>query len=131
MRNEYKKLFNHLTPPDPPEDLLKNILHRIGEEKRIFVLKRRIVILWAGCFGSAAAFVPVFHLLKVQLVESGFFHFASLFASDPYAVTAFWDEFILSMLESLPVASVAILLSPVFIFLGSFRYLARDLERLA
>jgi ABC-type phosphate/phosphonate transport system permease subunit len=113
-----------------PEGIFERIMTRIRTERRILTFKRRLAILSVGFVGSSTAFIPAFKLLHSNLVESGFLQFFSLLFSDFGIITGYWKEFSMSLLETLPAASLAIFLAVVFVFLGSLKFLAKDIKLL-
>jgi hypothetical protein len=128
MPNDYEKLFSHLRAPEPREGLLEQIMFRIRRERRSFIIKRRIVIFSLGLIGSIVAFVPVLHLVKTGLAESGFMQYFSLLFSDTGLVAAYWQSFAFALLESLPVLSLAVLLITIFTFLESLKLLVQNMK---
>lgn len=127
MNQDLEKLFTHLEPPEPPAELLGRILNSIQREKGLRAAKKRIAIFSLGVLGSLVAAIPVFQAAHGAVVESGFSHFLSLIFSDFGTVITFWDKFIFSIFESLPVMNVALLLAVIFIFLGSLKYLVKNI----
>ena len=111
-----------------PEGILERIMVRIKAEQRFLTFKRRLAIFSVGLVGSGIAFVPVFRMVRVSFAESGFLQFFSLLFSDFGIVAAYWQSFTMSLLESLPVMSLAIFLAVILIFLESLRFLARDIK---
>ncbi len=110
-----------------PEGLFDRIICRIREERRLLVFKRRLAFYSVGAIGSLIAFIPAFGAMWTELAQSGLAQFISLIFSDTGAVFAFWDVFVLSILESLPALSIAVVFATLFIFLGSLKLLARDI----
>jgi ABC-type phosphate/phosphonate transport system permease subunit len=92
------------------------------ERRRAF----RIRIALAGSIGLAAlaAFVPAWNFLSSEAAQSGFAQFASLVFSDFSVVTAYWKDFLLSLLESLPVYGSLAVLGSLFAFGLSLRSLS-------
>ncbi len=111
-----------------PEGILDRIMARIKAEQRLLTVKRRLTIFSIGLIGSIAAFIPVFKMVQLEISNSGFLQFFSLLFSDFGTVAAYWQSFVLSLLETLPVMSVAALSAVVFVFLCSLRFLARDIK---
>ena len=129
MQKDYEKLFTRLKPLEPPEDLLNKILNNIQKEKRLLAIKKRIAIFSLGFLASAIGFIPASQAVYVNITESGFFDIFSLIFSDFGAIADFGSQYILSLLELLPAASIALLLTIMFALFGSLKYLAQDLTR--
>lgn len=130
MRQDFEKLFSYLKSPEPPAYLLKKIMAGIHEKSRLLSLKQRLVLFSLSLLGSLVAFVPALQTLRTALTESGFIQFLSLLFSDAETVIVYWQNFVYSLLETLPVMSLAIFLTIFFIFLGSLKLLTADLKTL-
>lgn len=128
MRKDYEKLFTHLKPLEPPEGLFEKITHHIREEQRLLTMKRRLVIFSIGIMGSLAAFIPVFKVVQTGFAESGFMQFFSLLFSDFGIVVSYWQNFAMSLLETLPITSLMMLLATVLVFLESLKLLIKDIK---
>lgn len=131
MHKNYEQLFSHLTAPEMPDNLFEKTIHRIQKERQSSILKRRVMILsigMIGIIGAVAAFIPAFKMAQTELYESGFPYFLSLIFSDFGTVAAYWQNFIMSLLETLPVMGLAILLLTILVFLGSLKFLAKNVK---
>ncbi len=128
MRKDYEKLFTHLESLEPPEGLFNRVMNRIKKEKQILILKRRLMVFSVGLAASVAIFIPVFKWAQADLYESGFLQFFSLVFSDFGIVVAYWQNFAMSLLETVPAVSLAILFATVFIFLELLKFWARDMK---
>ena len=126
MRKDYEKLFSRLEPLKPPEELFGKIMERIHRQERLAALRKRLIIFSIGLAGSLAAFVPALRLMQQSLAESGFAQFFSLIFSDFGIVLTYWQNFALTLLESLPALSIAVFLVTIFVFLESLKFLVRD-----
>lgn len=128
IRKDYEKLFSHLEPPALPEDLFARILLRIRREQHFRALKWRFGFFALMLVGTATAAIPAFRSAQSSFAESGSMQFLSLLFSDFGTVAAYWQNFSLALLESLPVMSVAILLAVILGFFQSLRFVARDFK---
>lgn len=128
MTHEFERLFKELPrAPEPPVGLLEAALGRIHRERFRLAIRRKIAWSCAAlvsglCLGFAG------RAAWAEASSSGFFASSSLLFSDPGVVAAYWDKFILALLEALPAASVAVLFVALAAFLGSARGLARSLS---
>lgn len=86
-----------------PHGLFERVMTRISREQRLY-LWRRIIVSCAACIALFAACVPVWRALVAELGESGFFQYATLLVSDFKSVAALWQDYALTLLESLPAA---------------------------
>ncbi len=86
--------------------------------------------LWlSSAFGilSLSAAVPAILLALRDLASSGFYEYFSLAFSSGGAALRHWQELGMSLLESLPVLSVALSLSLLFVFLLSLRQAGKQI----
>ena len=126
MTSGYERLFADLPPaPEPPAGLLQAAMARIRRLRARAAFRRKAA--WAAAAllsGAGLGFAG--HAAWLDASASGFFASSSLMFSDPSVVAAYWDKFLLALLEALPAASVALLCGALFAFLGSARGLARS-----
>ena len=111
----------------PPQGLYEKVIQRIHKEQRILAIKNA-VIFSITLIGSAIAFVPAYNMLLADFTQSGFLEFFSLIFSDFSVVTAYWKNFTLVLLETLPAISLALFLAVLLVFLQSVRALTKDIK---
>ena len=128
MRKDYEKLFTHLEPPEPPAGLLNKIMARIREEELLLSIRKRLILFSSVVLMSAGAFIPVINAFQAEFAQSGFSQFLSLIFSDFGSVMANWQDFGLTILESLPAMSLIALLTTALVFLWSSKHLAEALK---
>jgi hypothetical protein len=110
------------------DELFNKIMHRIHKEQRLRIIRRRIAIFSVIFVASLTAFIPAFHALQKSITESGFMQFLSLLFSDFEIVVAYWQNFALSLLESLPVLNLIMFLAVVLALLESIKFLTKDIK---
>jgi hypothetical protein len=100
----FKQAYNH------PESRLSGDIWRAIQAKEARSLK--IQSLFYGFIGilSLGGFVFIAITLKKQFASSGFFEYVSLIFSDSGLIALYWKEYLLSLADSLPVASLGALL---------------------
>ncbi len=116
IQDNYNKLLFNLKQKDVPAGLYDLVFKQIYQRQRFMILRRKI-IYGLGLIFSALAFIPTVLSLKTGLVESGFTQYFSLLFSDFNVVSAYWQSFLLTLLESLPIISLAVFLAVLLIFL--------------
>jgi len=121
----YEKLFSTLKTPEPPAGLTEKILMRIdARERRILLAK---ISLFACAFGvSAGVAVTGYVNLVASLSQSGFFQIISLAFSDFSSIASNFPDFALSIMESFPIFTTALLLSGVMFAIWSMAALIDD-----
>lgn len=127
MRKDYEKLFATLSPPELPEGLFDRVMKGIQKEKKLMILKRRIALFSIGFVGSFVAFFPTFKTLETNIYSSGFMQFSSLIFSDFKIIITYWQNFAMTLLETLPAINLAGFLTVLFVFFISLRFLTRDI----
>ncbi len=92
---------------DPPADLLKQVMTRIDKEQTLAILRKQLYgILVVAGFVCVATVRIVFLLIR-ESMQAGFAQYVHLLVSDFNAVISYWQDFVLSLLESLPVFRLA------------------------
>jgi hypothetical protein len=109
-------------------ELYNKVLQRINRERELLTIKRRLVIFSVSLAVSLVAFFPVINLVRAGFAESGFLQFFKLIFSDFEVIKMYWQNFVLILLESLPISGIIMLLITLLIFIESLNILARDLR---
>jgi hypothetical protein len=105
---------------NPPEGLLDAIMLRIEHRhrRRLYV---RVALVGSLMLAAAAALVPAWNFLASEAARSGFAAFVSLVFSDFSVVLTYWNDFALSLLDSLPVYGFVAVLGSLLVFGISIR----------
>ena len=127
MRQDYEKLFSNLQWIEPPRHLLVSILAQIRRE-RIVRARWRFALHVSLLIGSIVILISGSRYFLAEFRQSGFYQYLALLFLDGGFVIKFWHDFALSLVESLPLASGAVVLSGIFIFLISLKGMARDIK---
>ena len=107
--------------------LFHKVMGRIVKEKARQA--RRWFVLHASLFlSSVIALIFGFRYLLEEFYTSGFSRYITLVISDSGFVMRFWQDFLLSLAESLPVVGGAVVLAAIFAVLLSLQRIVRDLE---
>lgn len=128
MRKDYEKLFTHLKPQEPPVGLFSKIMSRIHKEERLLSVKKRLILFSTAVVISAGAFIPIINAFQAEFAQSGIYQFLSLIFTDSGSVMAYWQDFSLALLESLPAVSTIALLATMLVFLWSLKHLAQAVK---
>lgn len=131
MRPDFEdQISSLLKPSKPSEELFDKIIMRIQKEKLISA-KRRIALFSLGIAASLAALIPIFEMLKTNLSQSGFLQYFSLIFSNPGTVLKYWGDFTLSILESVPMLSLAAFLTIILALLEFLKMLAISIFKIS
>ena len=126
MIREYEKIFSRIERPATPAGLLGRILARIEAEKGAIAVRKRII--WMSALSVASLPVMFFSWTNFQVgaSQSGLFQIASLMFTDFSAIASHYQDFAMSIAESLPVLALAGLLAGALVFVESSLELIRD-----
>lgn len=111
-----------------PTELRGKILMRIGQEER----HRAKIFLAASATTISLSVVGIIFSVQYMMegfYQSSFYTYFSLLLSDPDIVLTYWQEFTLSLAESLPLLGITVSLITVTILLLSIRVLANNLRQ--
>ncbi|MEI7741708.1 MAG: hypothetical protein WCJ29_04335 [bacterium] len=108
MQDNYTKLLRHLELPQIDETLLRKVLMRIENEERSQARRGLVIFSFCSCF-CLAFLVRGIQLLLGDLAHSNVIELISLFFTNTKDVLAIWQEYALSILESLPGTRIAVL----------------------
>jgi len=111
-----------------PDVLFEKILNRIHQEQHLIVVRRKILFFSIGSFVSVIAAIPAFKILLSEFIESGFEKYFSLLFSDTKIVMSIWQNFTVSLLETLPVLNLIIFSLIVLAFLQMLRLTAKNIK---
>ena len=107
---------------EPRPELSCAILSKINTIKNARYRRDRL-LFGALTTLSVIAVVPATVLTVQSFVDSNFVSYGSLIASDTATILFFWKELGLSLIESIPVGSVAVTTSLFAIALWSMRHI--------
>ena len=127
MRQDYERLFRSLSKNEPPRQLYGSILAHIGLEQRRQA-RIRCMFLGTTALVSCVALIPAFQYMVQEFYQSSFYQYLSILLSDGASVIPYWKEFTLLLAESTPLFGLTIVLSTIFIFLGSLKLIAKNMK---
>ena len=108
-----------------PAGLLQKVLLRLEAESRLRSLRRRFALAAAVFLAILGLAVPVLRSFWLDLSGSGFTQYLSLFFYDFKSVMGNWQDYSLSLLESLPVFKAALSLGVVLGLLFWAKFVVR------
>lgn len=123
----YQKAFSQLGP-EMPKGLLEATLARLSHERRLSAQKR-ITFFAVVLLISTISLVPAALALFQNWANSSLSQLFSLVWSDLSIISLYWKNYLLSILESFPITSVAVFLAVLWIFLESLKGLAKELKQ--
>lgn len=130
MIEDYDKLFKNLKSPELPGGLFDKIVDRINAEHRLTIIKQKVAVFSIGLALSIAGFVPAIKMVQKGFVESGFADFWSLIFSDAGVVLSDWQNFMLALVEKLPIMGIVFLLVIVLAFLEMLKSFVKNVKQI-
>lgn len=125
---DYEKIFSGIEQPKPSAELLGRILLRIEFEKELMAIRRNF--FWLSVFSAASFSVIVFSWINFQNVayESGLFQIVSLIFTDFGTIISNYQDFIISVVEAMPILAIVGLMAGVLIFFELSLALVRNVK---
>lgn len=108
--------MNSVQDINPPKHLKMAVLKRIKTEQLKMQMRKKVLYMSSFVVSGIAVFASV-AIFGKEILASDFWSIASLAFSDMGTVATHWQDFGLSLLETLPVLSIIALLAPVFVAL--------------
>lgn len=128
MSQDFEKLFSQLDCATPSSSLLPNIKQRLVKERARLIFRKRLAGVFSavGMVASSLVLIATGISLYSSLGSSGFWNFLSLIFSDFDVVATYWQSLLWSLLEALPLLTLAIFFGAMFSFAESIRILSFD-----
>ena len=103
---------------EPSENLKNSIISRIKVEER----KRAIYkVAYSSALTLASIFMSVFYMINIikDSSQSGLSEYFSLLFSDGALIASYWQTYVLSVVESLPIIPITVVVASIGIFVWS------------
>jgi len=108
--------------------LLEKIMLRIADEKRAMATSRRVAVFSLALILSFVGLIPALKAVYFGFVNSGFIQIFSLIFSDTAIVMSLWQNFTLSLLETLPINGILAVGVLMAVFSLSLKFLSNNLK---
>ncbi len=119
------KIFSQIESPEPRFNLTEAVIQRI-RRRRFWLFMPLAVSVWISL---AIFLVFLGQQLIASFSNSGFFQFLSLIFFDAEAVLLYWQSFVFSLLETLPVMSILIFCLVFLSLLFSLKIFVQGLKK--
>ncbi|HSD12354.1 MAG TPA: hypothetical protein VLC10_02235 [Patescibacteria group bacterium] len=116
MTRNIDALFKESAPPGPDRRLLDSVMTAVARARRRDFFARRLPLLGSGLAMSGAAAAYAIALAVAEASRSGLAGFLSMIVTDTGAVIASWQDYILSLIDALPVAPLGGVCAALFVF---------------
>jgi hypothetical protein len=128
MTANIQKLFNRLAILEPPENLFNKIITQIELEKNLAKIKKQLAIFSLISSLSLAGVILMFSLTQKGFVDSGFTQFLSLLFTDFEIVSAYWQNFAISLIDTLPIMRIILFAASLLVFVYSLKIISKDIS---
>jgi ABC-type phosphate/phosphonate transport system permease subunit len=115
MDKNFKDIFNN-SNTELPKGLKQAVFERIEMEKAKKVARKKL-FLQMGFAVSGVSSAVTLAIFGREILSSEFFSLILLGFSDMKTVTVMWQDYAYSLMETLPTATIAMTLLPIFIFM--------------
>ncbi|PIT94033.1 hypothetical protein COU00_01050 [Candidatus Falkowbacteria bacterium CG10_big_fil_rev_8_21_14_0_10_43_11] len=105
-----------------PDGLFNKIILRIAVEQKLLILRRRFAGVALLLLLSLAGTVPAWQAFWSDITSSGFSQYLALLFYNLKIVAVNWQDFLLSLLETLPIISAAALLLAIMATLVALKF---------
>ncbi len=124
---DYSQLFKQLPAKEPPAGLEAAIISQI-QRKQVRSARQKLVFHTLLLVSCLVALIPGWRYFITDFSQSGLQQYLSLLFSDASIVLRYWQDFILSLAESLPIISGVVILTIIFILLDSLKRIAGEIK---
>ncbi len=124
MDRNFDEIINKFSEIEPPKGLKEAVFQRIEKEQVKAALRKQRFFQFSLAVCGISSFVAIV-IFGRAILASEFFSLAMLAFSDLKIVLATWQDYSLSLLETLPTFSFTAALLPIFTFLLLLRQYAK------
>ena len=118
MSKDIRQLFEATRVASFAPGLEGQVLARIGREQKKLAQRKLLIFGLVDVFSATGLVATGFYLANL-LASSGFYNYLSLLWSDGGAPASYWQELLLSLVESLPLLGLTAFLAVVLILMLS------------
>jgi hypothetical protein len=115
MESKKQPLFDLVEPGDSLKISILNKIKREEVKKTIYKIVFSSVLSF---FSISVAFIYAINVIK-DFYQSGLSEYFSLIFSDGASLVTYWQSYIMSIVESLPIIPITILVASIGIFIWS------------
>jgi len=126
MEKSYKQLVALVPRETPPDRVCFQVMAMI-ERVQVKRCRLRTGINATLVVGAILVFIPVIHYWNQDVTQSGFVNYLSLIASDSGYIFSHWQDYALSIADSLPVSAGIMILALLVILANSLRRLVQNM----
>lgn len=121
MSKKLHQIFKSISDLEPSFRLKSAIFRRIELERKKQI-KRNLMLWRVWSFSSLGLTAYAIFAFGNSILKSDFWSILTLAFSDLKIVTAYWNDYLYSIMETLPVLNILGILIPVFLFILSLNF---------
>lgn len=121
MTQKLSHIFKEMSEVNPPEELGSLILQKISLKKARRE-KIKFYISYSALLASLGTFFGSILSYGAKLLNSEFASLLKLIFSDARIISGYWQDFLYSLLETIPVFYILAILIPIFAMLVSYNF---------
>lgn len=125
MAKDFQQLFSYFEEKTPKQELLSKVLVTIRKQE-LRSKKQKMIGFLILSLATAFAIPFTSQMLISQINNSGIAYFLGSIVNDFHSFLSFWQEFILAILESLPIVGLLVFTVSLEAFIFSFRLFLRE-----
>jgi len=124
MKSNLSQVFKNIRQIEPSQKLKGLVLCGIEMEKSR-LMKRKLALIYSGLTLSSGALILALISSGNAILKSDFWNLLTLMFTDAGVVISHWNEYLWSLMENLPVVSLAFIVIPVFVILLMLNYYSK------
>ncbi len=129
--DENKHFISETRPNKPPKRLFWVIIERLKLEKNLKLFKEKFFVFLAILIISVVLVAAAFFIFNSELAESESGYLFSLLFSDTGIVLSYYKNFVLAILESMPVISIIFSLAAIVLVMISLRFVVGYYDKIS
>jgi len=129
--DENKHFIPDSAPTKPPKRLFWAVIKRLKLEKKLKIFKEKFSIFLAILIISVALVAAAIFIFKSELAGSESGYLFSLLFSDTGIVLSYYKNFVLAILESIPVVSIIVSLTALVLVMISLRFVVGYYDKIS
>ncbi|WP_420266682.1 hypothetical protein [Candidatus Magnetominusculus dajiuhuensis] len=112
---------------EPNENLKSSIINRIKKEEIKRAIYRVVLDSAISLISVSIAIIYIVNIIK-DAYQSGLFDYISLLFSDGASIISFWQSYVMSVVETLPIIPIAIVVASILVFVWSVSSVLKAFE---
>ena len=129
--DENKHFIPEMNQNKPPKRLFWVVIERLKLEKNLKIFKEKFSIFLAILIISVVLVAVAIFIFNSELAESESGYLFSLLFSDTGIVLSYYKNFILAILESMPVTSIIFSLAAIVLVMISLRFVVGYYDKIS